>query len=59
VRSREESHLQGGVDRTGDPILTSKVFHAMLEMVAEAQEFFFPPGICTVHSFSRTKLNIK
>jgi len=23
------SHLQGGVDRTGDPILTNEVFHAM------------------------------
>jgi len=27
VRSRKASHLQGGVDRTGDPILTSEVFH--------------------------------
>jgi len=29
VRSREGSHLQGGEDRTGDPILTSEVFHTM------------------------------
>jgi len=29
VRSRKGSHLQGAVDRTGDPILTSEVFHAM------------------------------
>jgi len=29
VRSQKGSHLRGGVDRTGDPILTSEVFHAM------------------------------
>jgi len=29
VRSRNGSHLQGGADRTGDPILTNEVFHAM------------------------------
>jgi len=29
VRSRKGSHLRGGVDRTGDPILTNDVFHAM------------------------------
>jgi len=29
VRSREGSQLWGGVDRTGDPILTSEVFPAM------------------------------
>jgi len=27
--SSKESHLQGGVDRRGDPTLTSEVFHAM------------------------------
>jgi len=27
--SQKGSHLQGGVDRTGDPILTSEVFHVM------------------------------
>jgi len=29
VRSLQGSYLQGGVDRTGDPILTHKAFHAM------------------------------
>jgi len=29
VRSWKESDLQRGADRTGDPTLTSKVFHAM------------------------------
>jgi len=28
VRSRKGSHLKGGADRTGDPILTNEVFHA-------------------------------
>jgi len=29
VRSCKTLHLRGGVDRTGDPILTNKLFHAM------------------------------
>jgi len=29
VRSRKGSYLRGGADRTGDPILTNEVFHAM------------------------------
>jgi len=29
VKSRKGSYLRGGADRTGDPILTNMVFHAM------------------------------
>jgi len=29
VTSRKGSHLRGGADRTGDPILTNATFHAM------------------------------
>jgi len=29
VRSHKGSHLWGGVDRTGDPIVTNALFHAM------------------------------
>jgi len=29
VRNRKGSYLQGGVERTGDLILTNEVFHAM------------------------------
>jgi len=34
MRSLKGSHLQGGVDRTGDPILTSAVVHAMHIMLS-------------------------
>jgi len=33
LKSRKGSYLRGGADRTGDPILTSEVFHAMHVML--------------------------